>query len=74
MKTETNHVFVEILNFKNQIKEVQTKGLIKLTVEEREDRVKAIDDLFHGLGPENTEKPNSGGAGRKDKKKDKTVV
>jgi len=36
MKAETNQVFQKILEFKMQIKDVLGKGLIKLTVEERE--------------------------------------
>ncbi len=39
-----------------------------MTVEEREDRVKAINDMFEGLGPNNTPKPNSAESDRKKKK------
>ena len=60
MQNETNQVFQKILDFKRQIKDVLGKGLTKLTVEEREDRVKAIEDMMEGLGPNNTERPNSG--------------
>lgn len=53
------------------------QGLIKLINEEREARVKRIADLFEGLGPKNTEKPNSGESGprkKRDKDRDKAAV
>ena len=75
MEEETNQVFKKMLEFKLQIKEVLQKGLVKLTVEERESRVKAIDDMFEGLGPNNTPKPNSADSDRKKKKeKEKAPV
>ena len=88
MRAETNQVFQKMLDFKLQIKAVLKEGLIKLTSEERNDRVKAIDKLFEALGPSNTEKtektekPDSGksdrkenaAVGSKDKKKEKIVI
>ena len=75
MEEETNEVLRKMAQFKLQIKEVMKLGLIKLTVEERESRRKAIADLFEGLGPNNTEKPNSAEDDRKNKKKEtKTIV
>lgn len=77
MKEETNQVFLKMLDFKKQIKEVLKMGLVKLTVEEREEREKTIVELFDGLGPKNTEKPNSAESGprkKKDKDKDKIMV
>ena len=74
MEEETNKVFKKMLDFKLQIKEVLKKGLIKLTVEEREDRVKAINDMTEGLGPKNTEKPNSADSRGRERKKDKKDV
>lgn len=74
MEEETNTVFQQMLDFKLQIKEVLKKGLIKLTVEEREDRLKAIDDMTEGLGPKNTEKPNSADSRGREKKKEKKDV
>ena len=68
MQNETNQVFQKILDFKRHIKDVLGKGLTKLTVEEREDRVKAIEDMMEGLGPNNTERPNSGDSNPKKKK------
>ena len=68
MRAETNQVFQKMLDFKLQIKDVLKQGLIKLTSEEREDRVKAIDKLYEALGPNNTEKPNSGKSDRKESK------
>ena len=57
MKEETNMVFEQVLKFKLEIKEVLKKGIIKLTVTERETREKMLTDLFEGLGPNNTPKP-----------------
>jgi len=74
MKQETNQVFAKMLDFKLQIKEVLKKGLVKLTVEEREERVKAVENLFEGLGPKNTERPNSSESQAKKKKKEQVVV
>ena len=74
MKNETNEVFQMILDFKLQIKEILKVGLKKLTTEEREDRVKAINDLFEGLGPNNTEKPNSADSRGREKKKERLAV
>lgn len=72
MKEETNNVFRKMLEFKTQIKEVLKLGLVKLSVDERDERVKDIENLFEGLGPKNTEKPNSAESQpRKKKGKDK---
>lgn len=51
-------------------------GLVKLTTEEREERVQQIADLFEGLGPKNTERPNSHESGHRKKKdkKEKMIV
>ena len=74
MQNETNQVFQKILDFKLQIKDVLSKGLTKLTTNEREARVKAIDDLMEGLGPNNTERPNSGDSNPKKKKEKQQLV
>ena len=75
MKEETNQVFTKMLDFKLSIKAVLKQGLIKLTEEEREERVKALEDLFEGLGPKNTEKPGSAESNHRRKKdKDKAIV
>ena len=74
MEEETNEVLRKMAQFKEQIKAVMKLGLIKLTVEEREQRKKAIEDLFEGLGPNNTEKPNSAEDDRKKKKETKAIV
>ena len=74
MKNETNQVFGKMLEFKLQIKDVLTKGLIKLTQEERESRVAAIGSLFEGLGPNNTERPNSGDSNPKKKKEKQQLI
>lgn len=74
MKNETNEVFQKILDFKLQIKEILKVGLVKLTTDERGDRVKAIDDLFEGLGPNNTEKPNSADSRGREKKKERLAI
>ena len=75
MKDETNQVFAKMLDFKLSIKNVLKQGLIKLTEEERQERVKALADLFEGLGPNNTERPNSAESGhRKKKDKEKTIM
>ena len=68
---------MKMLDFKKQIKEVLKLGLIKLTVEEREQRVTQIEELFEGLGPKNTEKPNSidgESAPKKKKSKEKIIM
>ena len=72
MKEETNNVFRKMLEFKTQIKEVLKLGLVKLSIDERDERIKDIENLFEGLGPKNTEKPNSAESQpRKKKGKDK---
>ena len=48
--------------------------MTKLSPKEREKRVAAIEALFEGLGPKNTEKPNSADSRGREKKKEKAVI
>ena len=42
-------VLVQVSKFKDEINEVKKRGIIKLTVKEREEREKMLADLFKGL-------------------------